>query len=92
MKRRQLLSASAGAEVLGAVPGRRRVGSSPLHDCGCAPQIVRATDKPPGATTFRDVVSKLRITNMRVFGVTLDERSRRQTGLMSSSKSKPMRA
>ena len=74
MKRRQLLSALAGAGALGAVPGRRRASPSPLHDCGCAPQIVTAKDKPPGAAAFRDVVSKLRVTNMRVFGVTLDER------------------
>lgn len=74
MKRRQLLSALAGAGALGAVPGRRRVSSSLLHDCGCAPQIVTAKDKPPGAAAFRDVTSKLRVTNMRVFGVTLDER------------------
>jgi hypothetical protein len=33
-----------------------------------------AKDKPPGAAAFRDVASKLRVTNMRVFGVTLDER------------------
>lgn len=74
MKRRQLLSALATAGALGAVPGRRRASPSPLHDCGCAPQLVTAKDKPPGAAAFRDVGSKLRITNMRVFGVTLDER------------------
>lgn len=74
MKRRQLLSALAAAGALGAVPGRRRASPSPLHDCGCAPQIVTAKDKPPGAAAFRDVASRLRVTNMRVFGVTLDER------------------
>src|SRR5215471_13035959 len=74
MKRRQLLTALAGASALSAAPGRRRGISSPLQDCGCAPQIVTAKDKPPGAAAFRDVGSKLRITNMRVFGVTLDER------------------
>src|ERR1700751_1035936 len=74
MKRRQLVAALAGAGVLDAGPGRRRANPSPLHDCGCAPQIVMAKDKPPGAAAFREVVSKLRVTNMRVFGVTLDER------------------
>jgi galactonate dehydratase len=53
-------------------------GASPrrvlLPDCGCAPQIRTATDKPPGGAAFRDVGSKLRITNLQVFGVTLDER------------------
>ena len=29
---------------------------------------------PPGSDVFKDVGSNLRITNMRVFGVTLDER------------------
>src|SRR5690349_3570950 len=74
MKRRQLLTALAGAGTLAAVPGRRRASPSPLHDCGCAPQMVTAKDKPPGAAAFRNVASKVRITNMRVFGVTLDER------------------
>ncbi|MEP6872577.1 MAG: galactonate dehydratase [Anaerolineaceae bacterium] len=53
-------------------------GASPrrvlLPDCGCAPQIRTASDKPPGGAAFRDVGSKLRITNLQVFGVTLDER------------------
>jgi galactonate dehydratase len=53
----------------GASPRRVR-----LPDCGCAPQIRTASDKPPGAAAFRDVGSKLRITNLQVFGVTLDER------------------
>src|SRR5215471_10266729 len=74
MKRRQLLTALAGAGALSAASGRRRAAPSPAQVCGCAPQIVNATDKPPGAAAFRDVGSKLRITNMRVFGVTLDER------------------
>ena len=30
--------------------------------------------KPAGSDVFRDVGSKLRITDMQVFGVTLDER------------------
>src|ERR1041385_5164088 len=74
MKRRQLLTALAGAGALSAASGRRRATLSPLQDCGCALQIVTAKDKPPGAAAFRDVGSKLRVTNMRVFGVTLDER------------------
>ena len=74
MKRRDVLTALAGAGALTATPGRRAVSPSPLHDCGCAPQVVRARDKPPGAAAFHDVGSKLQVTNMRVFGVTLDER------------------
>src|SRR4051794_9496643 len=74
MKRRDLLTTLAAAGVVTAAPGRRRVNSARLNDCGCALQVVTAKDKPPGAAAFRDVTSKLRITNMRVFGVTLDER------------------
>src|SRR5689334_9501886 len=74
MKRRQMLTALAGAGALSAASGRRRGTSSPLQDCGCAPQIITAKDKPPGGAGFREVGSKLRITNMQVFGVTLDER------------------
>src|SRR5215468_11676076 len=74
MKRRQLFTALAGAGALSAASGRRRAAPSLLRDCACAPQIVTATDKPPGAAAFRDLGSKLRITNLQVFGVTLDER------------------
>ena len=73
MKRRQLLTALAGAGTLAGASRRRTALSSVLVDCGCASQIVTATGKPPGAAAFRDVGSKLRITNMQVF-VTLDER------------------
>lgn len=65
MKRRDLLGAFAAAGALrGAAPER----------CGCALQVQLAKDKPPGGAAFQDVGSKLRITNMQVFGVTLDER------------------
>jgi len=70
MRRRDMLGAFAAAGVLSGATPRRAL----LQDCGCAPQIRTATDKPPGGTAFRDVGSKLRITNMQVFGVTLDER------------------
>src|SRR5215831_4508127 len=74
MKRRQLLTALAGAGALRGASRRYHATASPLQDCGCAPQIVSANGKPPGGAAFRDVGSKLRITNMQVFGVTLDER------------------
>ena len=70
MRRRELLGAFAAAGVLSGASPRRVL----LPDCGCAPQIRTASDKPPGGAAFRDVGSKLRITNLRVFGVTLDER------------------
>src|SRR5919202_1633744 len=74
MRRRDALTALAGAGVLAGAPGRRGLHPLPVHDCGCAPQVRTAKDKPPGAAAFQAVTSKLRITNMRVFGVTLDER------------------
>ena len=70
MRRRDILGAFAAAGVFGGASPRRVL----LPDCGCAPQIRTATDKPPGGAAFRDVGSKLRITNLQVFGVTLDER------------------
>jgi len=70
MRRRDILGAFAAAGVLSGASRRRAL----LPDCGCAPQIRTASDKPPGGAAFRDVGSKLRITNLQVFGVTLDER------------------
>jgi len=40
--------------------------------CGCA--FAPAAAIPPGSEVFKDVGSKLRITDMKVFGVTLDEK------------------
>ncbi|MBI4909526.1 MAG: galactonate dehydratase [Acidobacteria bacterium] len=70
MKRRHLLGGFAAAGALNGGGSARRL----LNDCGCAPQIQLSKTKPPGGEAFRDVGSKLRITNMQVFGVTLDER------------------
>ena len=67
MKRRNLLGMFAAAGAMGA--NRRR-----LADCGCTMQVQRSKAMPPGSDVFKDVGSNLRITNMRVFGVTLDER------------------
>ena len=71
MRRREIFGAFAAAGAMGATPHRR---GSTLADCGCALQVRTATDKPPGGAAFKDTGSKLRITNMQVFGVTLDER------------------
>ncbi len=69
MKRRELFGALAAAGAFAQTRSNRV-----RNACDCAPQIKLATDKPPGAALFRDVGSKLRITGMKVFGVTLDER------------------
>src|SRR3954454_13597601 len=74
MKRRDVLGALGVAGALGGATPRRRGGGGLLSDCGCAMQVKLPTGQPAGSEVFRDVGSKLRITNMQVFGVTLDER------------------
>src|ERR1700745_2218153 len=74
MRRRDVLTALAGAGGLTGAPGRPGLTPSPPHNCRRAPPAGTEKDKPPGAAAFHGVGSKLRITNMRVFGVTLDER------------------
>jgi len=60
MKRREFFGGMAGA----AMAGRR--GAAPA-DCGCAPWLQRAAPRDVFASTG----SKVKITNMKVFGVTL---------------------
>ena len=72
MKRRELLGAFAAAGAMSAASRRRN--AKMLADCGCALQVQRSKATPPGSDVFKDAGSKLRITNMQVFGVTLDER------------------
>ena len=70
MRRRDLLGALG---ALSASGGRLRGGRRDLTTgCGCA--FAPATAIPPGSEVFKDVGSKLRITGMQVFGVTLDEK------------------
>jgi galactonate dehydratase len=73
MKRRDLLGALAAAGTLTGASGRR-APRKPAADCGCAFQVQVSKTKPPGGEAFKDVGSKLRITGMKVFGVTLDEK------------------
>jgi galactonate dehydratase len=72
MRRRTLLgSLAAGITARGLGQTRR---SQPIRDaCGCAPQVIRSSDMPPGSAAFRDIGSKLRVTGLKVFGVTLPE-------------------
>src|SRR5918911_141484 len=72
MRRRTLLGSLAAAGMVGGFGQAQR--RNPLRDaCGCAPQIKASRDMPPGSTAFRDVGSKLRVTGLKVFGVTLPE-------------------
>jgi galactonate dehydratase len=68
MRRREVLQ-GAGAALLA---GRARAGRKPL-DCGCGFQLQAAA--PAGA--FDRVGSRLRVTGMKVFGVTLNGQSDR---------------
>ena len=67
MRRRELLGSLAAAT--GLLGGPR---SAPRLGCDCA--FLPASAVPPGSDVFKDVGSKLRITAMKVFGVTLDEK------------------
>jgi galactonate dehydratase len=70
MRRRDLLGASGALSVSGG--GLRGSRRNLTAGCGCA--FAPATAVPPGSEVFKDVGSKLRITGMQVFGVTLDEK------------------
>src|SRR5713226_3572501 len=63
MKRRQFFSGAAGALLAG-----RNADSAPSVSCGCA---LAPPQNPLGANAFRSVGSHLKITNMKVFGVSL---------------------
>jgi galactonate dehydratase len=68
MKRRQFLAGTTGgiaARGLAGAPGRRRAVS--FCDCALEPQAAA----PPGANALADFGSKVRITNLKTFGVTI---------------------
>ena len=65
MRRRELLGSLAAASS-GVFGASRR---APRFDCGCA--LAPGSGAPPGSDVFKDVGSKLRITGMKVFGVTV---------------------
>jgi galactonate dehydratase len=67
MRRRELLGSLAAAPALLG-------GSPPEFGLGCGCALLPAATTPPGSDVFKDVGSKLRITGMRVFGVSLDEK------------------
>ena len=88
MNRRKFLGAAA--MMAAGVPGSRigaAVGGSPLIDsCGCDPFLGQARDAsyaidPNGPTlasdAFRDLSSGIKITNLKVFGVSLTPNSDR---------------
>src|ERR1700675_4253765 len=72
MRRRDILGALAAAGALrgssAVAPTLRKSG------IGCVCAFAPSAAIPPGSEVFKDVGSKLRITDMKVFGVTLDEK------------------
>jgi galactonate dehydratase len=66
MRRREMLGFFAAAAATG------RAQRIPQIGCGCA--MAPASMVPPGSEVFKDTGSKLRITDMKTFGVTLDEK------------------
>jgi len=73
MRRRQFLSGAAAAWSAGRVAGEsRRVPPVSACDCALAPQAL-----PPGADAFRGLGSKVRVTNLKVFGVSISPTSDR---------------
>jgi galactonate dehydratase len=71
MRRRELFQGAAGALLAGSARAGRR-----LPDCGCEFQAQAATPSA-NAAAFERVGSRLRVTNMKVFGVTLNSASDR---------------
>src|SRR6266851_5603091 len=67
MRRRQFFSGAAGALLAGRSAGSPSRRSLPAS-CGCA---LAPPQNPLGADAFRGVGSKMKITNMKVFGVSL---------------------
>jgi galactonate dehydratase len=73
MKRRQFFSGAAGAVLAGRSMGSASA-TSLSGSCGCALAPLQGRDSngaPLGADAFRGVGSRLKITNMKVFGVSL---------------------
>src|SRR5450755_4288282 len=66
MRRREFLESFAATAALPGARKSYRIG------CDCALEPESAV--PPGSEVFKDAGSKLRITDMKVFGITLDSK------------------
>src|SRR6476661_1096592 len=74
MRRRDWIGSLAGGAAAGLLKGSTP-GTQISCGCALAPQAVVGTPGvPPGSQVFKDVGSKVRVTGMKVFGVTLDEK------------------
>lgn len=73
MRRRQFLGSAAAAMAASRLTGEsRRAVPASLCDCAFMPQAA-----PDGASAFRDHGSKVKITNVKVFGVSISPTSDR---------------
>src|SRR5580704_17761622 len=61
-------------DMLGIFAASAMQGSPQKRNLGCDSVLAPQSALPPGSQVFKDVGSKLRITGMQVFGVTLDEK------------------
>ncbi len=93
MNRRHFLSgaaaAFAAASALPAGASSETAATDP-DLCGCNPFLGQSMRGQSNVDLFKDVNTNLRVTDMKVFGVSLDSRFRRAP--MSSSRLKPIRA
>src|SRR5215471_11908772 len=75
MKRRAFFGSVAAAAAAGGLQAAGKPRKPvPQYSIGCDCSLQVASAAPPGLAAFKDVGSKLRITGMKVFGVTLDEK------------------
>src|SRR5262245_51669595 len=59
---------------LAAAAGGLHGNPAPSYRIGCGCAMAPQSAVPPGSEVFKDVGSKLRITGLKTFGVTLDEK------------------
>src|ERR1051325_11401939 len=75
MKRRAFFGSVAAAAAAGGLQAAGKARKPlPQYSIGCDCSLQAAAATPPGLAAFKDVGSKLRITGMKTFGVTLDAR------------------
>src|SRR5438552_9958854 len=74
MKRRAFFGSVAAAAAAGGLQAGKARKPLPQYSIGCDCSLQVASAVPPGLAAFKDVGSKLRITGMKTFGVTLDEK------------------
>src|SRR5215469_5273111 len=77
MRRRNFLALGSAGVALAGTTKRPRVGLEPSCGCALEPQAAAPQDSPAGTQAFSGVQSGLKITGMKVFGVSLTPTSDR---------------